>query len=61
MKVSQIFTVRNESGQLLATYRAFTEQQAIERFLADQNTHASTFRRSAGGLRFGRLTASVEG
>lgn len=60
MKISRLFTVRNESGQLMGRYRALTAQQAITRFLDEQAIYASTFRRSHGGLKFPNLTATVE-
>ena len=60
MKVVQVYTVRNEAGQFLATYRALTAEQAIAQLVRDQNTYASTFRRS-GAPKLGNLTAKVEG
>jgi hypothetical protein len=41
-----LWTVRNKSGQYLATYRAFTAEQAINKVLEDDRRIASTFRRS---------------
>jgi len=62
-KVSELYTVRNLQGQALATYFAFTAEQAINRLIADQAATASTFRKSqpmANGMHPSQLRAAVE-
>ncbi len=58
-KTAQLFTIRNASGQFLGTYRRMTAKQAIQAFLDDQISYASTFK-SCGMPKFEGLTAATE-
>jgi hypothetical protein len=57
-KTTQIFTLRNEAGQFVGTYRALTSDQAIAKFWNDQAVQSSTFRQMA--IKRFAITASVE-
>ena len=56
MTKMKIYTVRS-AGQFVGTYRATSGKYAIQRFLDEQNTLASTFRRSCPMPKFPDLTA----
>jgi hypothetical protein len=57
-KKTEIYTVRDASGQFLGTYRASNAKHAIGRYV-DEQQHASVFK---GGkpVSTERLTATVE-
>ena len=60
-KKIQLFTVRNQQGQFLAKYYAFTAPQAINKLIQDMAATAATFRKSQPmSLRAEGLTATVE-
>jgi hypothetical protein len=60
-KESQVWTVRNKVGQYIGSYRAYTAEQAISRFVQAQASTAATFRKSQP-LQVNRadFTATVE-
>lgn len=53
----QPFTIRNDRGQYLATYRARTAEQAIAQHVRDQAAFQAHFRRNE--IRIGSLTAAA--
>jgi hypothetical protein len=63
-KISQIWTVRNASGEFLGAFHALTADQAIARAKEAAGTYYQTFGRRAaargGGIKLDDLTAQVE-
>lgn len=59
-KIVGLYTIRNETGQFLGSYRAFSETDAIQKLYRDQNIYSSTFRKSAISIDITKLTASIE-
>ena len=59
-KEAQIWTIRNDAGQFLGTYRAIDGASAIRRMTSELAATAATFRRSQPMPKLGNLSASVE-
>lgn len=60
MKMKEIYTVRNSSGQYLGSFYAYNEKGAIARLVREDANTASTFRKSQPATKFINLTAKVE-
>ena len=58
MKTIEKYTVRNSSGQYVATYSAYSSKEAITKFLRDQAAYSSVFRQNV--LKKDAWTATVE-
>jgi hypothetical protein len=58
---AQAWVIRNKAGQYIATYRAYTGKEAINRLMRDNARTASIFRRSQPvAIKADDFIASVE-